>query len=148
MLIIRVMNRVNRSIDLYIFHGLEDVIFSFFEGEKLLKWKNVNKKQIGEKWVESFEICMKKLGIGLEDIEAIYLNSSFSTWNASRLITIFVKTLTTYRNINFYIREESQDKLDPNVALKSFYKDKKNFKSVQEPESIVPLYKKCPNINI
>lgn len=142
------MNSAAKNIDLYIFHGNEDVVFGFFSGEKLLRFKKINKQEIGEKWVEKFEHGMKKINIGLENIDSVYLNSSFSTWNSSRLITLFAKTLASCIGINFYLKEESRDKSDIDVALKSFYKDKKNFKFVKEPEGVAPLYKKCPNINI
>lgn len=138
----------SRDVDVYIFHGLEDVVVGLFRGDRMLGYRFVSKRELGEKWVESFEGIMRVSDVKLDDVAAIYLNNSFSTWNASRLITLFVKTIIHFENISFYLREESQDKIDVFSTLKSFCNHRSSFRKVKSEMEISPLYKKCQSINI
>lgn len=136
------------SLELYVFHGIDDVVLGIFREERLLTYSSVPKRKLGEQLVESFENIMKICGIELNDLTGIYLKNSFSTWNASRLTTLFVKTIVEFSGVECYLREESQDQPDVLLSLKSFFKYRKTFRRVVSPESISPFYKKCPNINI
>lgn len=140
--------RAGKDVEVYIFHGLEDVVMGLFREDRMLGYTSVSKRELGEKWVESFGNAMKIAEVTLCNVEAIYLNNSFSTWNASRLITLFVKTIIHFEDIVLYLREESQDKMDVFSTLKSFCQHKNSFRRVKFEMDVTPLYKKCQNINI
>lgn len=143
------MSSQQRDIDVYIFHTKQDVAMAFFREEKCLKQTKVSKKQLGESLIETFQNSLKSLNLGLSNVKGLYLNSSFSTWNASRLVTLFVKTLTTFEErLSLFSLKESQDKDDLDLAVKNFYSIKKHFKEVEDPEKEEVLYKIWSNINI
>lgn len=71
--------RAGKDVEVYIFHGLEDVVMGLFRGDRMLGYTAVSKRELGEKWVESFGNAMKVAEVTLCNVKAIYLNNSFST---------------------------------------------------------------------
>lgn len=135
--------------EIYFFHGETDVVVSFFKDDKLINYFSVSKRKLGEELVEKFFNLLKDCNISLEEISSIYLSNSFSTWNASRLVTLFVKSLVFFKDIDLFSKDESLDKKDVDLELKKFVTIKKNFKLIYNPEELKPLYREgCPTISI
>lgn len=132
----------------YIFHAKDDVVISLFLGEKYFKHFSVSKRNLGEELVEKFEQFLKNCNFELNDVSEIYLNNSFSTWNASRLVVLFVKTICTFSKISLFLKQETSDKENTDLELKRFNNSKKNYKYIEDVDSFEPLYKKCTSLNI
>ncbi|OAL10226.1 hypothetical protein A6V39_02150 [Candidatus Mycoplasma haematobovis] len=126
---------------LYIFHSQKNVICALYLEQKFQKYIEIEKIKLGEQFIETLKSIFD-----FSSIKEIYFRNSYSAWNASRLIVLFIKCCYYFSKATIHLKELDEDVEDIDKELEAF--NCLEFKILKNINDLRPLYKECKNIDI